>query len=213
MKPTYKSLLIISSAILVAFIIFVVLIRPLQKNYYTHHVDIHGVYLLHPLKIENVEWLDQNNKPFTIDDLKNHWSLLFFGFTHCDSVCPLTLSSLNTFYQNVQNTLPEKDKPQIIFVTIDPLKDTTKRLKEYLAQFNPHFMGGRASVEKTELLKKQFHVLASKNNIRTDQYNHSTELLLINPHAEIQAYFYFPKNPNQLEKDYYAILRSFNITH
>ncbi len=206
-KPNYKSLTCILFAILAGLIIYLVFILPLQKKYYANHVDIHGTYLLNPIKIETFSWLDQNNKPFTQENLQNHWSLLFFGFTHCDLVCPVTLSSLNQFYQNIEKKLLPKDRPQIIFVTIDPERDTTERLKTYLAQFNRHFMGARTSAENMPAVKKQFHILSEKDPKRTGQYNHSTELLLINPRGEIQAYFAFPHDPSQLEKNYLAILQ------
>lgn len=197
--------------ILAGVIVYVSLILPLQRNYNAHHVDIHGLYLLHPLKIKNLELVDQNGKPFTKENLQNHWSLLFFGFTHCDIICPMTLSALTQFYKNINNNpfiqSTPKNIPQIVFVTIDPDKDTAARLKTYLGQFNSGFIGARTSWEKTLVIKEQFHILAEKANTASDQYNHSTEILLINPAAEIQAYFYFPHNPAQLEKDYLAILK------
>lgn len=212
MKNSHKSWLIAFTSIIVGLIVYIVMIIPLQKNYYARHVNIHGIYFLNPIKIENIELIDQNNKPFTIDRLKNHWSLLFFGFTHCDIVCPVTLSTLNQFYQSIEKILPEKDMPQIIFITIDPENDTTARLKKYLAQFNSHFIGARTSIEKTISLKKQFYIFAEKipSNKKFAQYNHTSDILLINPNAEIQAYFDFPPDSLRLVKDYMAILKYAN---
>ena len=201
MKRIYK----ISSILLAGAIVFLIFILPLKRNYDAHHVNIHGIYLLKPLAIHQLELIDQNGQPFTKNNLEHRWSLLFFGFTHCDMVCPVTLSALNQFYQNVEKKLSMKDRPQIVFITIDPERDSIKQLKIYLSQFNTNFIGARTSPEKIIDLKKQFHVLSEKIE-NTDQYNHSTDILLINPQAEIQAYFYFPHNPSQLEKDYLAIL-------
>ncbi len=201
----HKSWLIISCTVLVGLIIFTLFIIPLKKNYDAKHIDIQGLYLINPLPVENFELVDQYNKPFTKENLKNHWSLLFFGFTHCDMVCPVTLNSLAIFYKNIEKKLPEKEIPKIVFITIDPDKDTPERLKKYLAQFNPHFIGARTSLEKTQIIKNQFHIYSEKVQ-SNNQYNHSTEVLLINPQSEIQAYFSFPPHPEQLEKDYIEIL-------
>lgn len=210
MRPVHKSLLVMSCAILTGLIIYTVLIRPLQKQYEMRHVSIHGLYLIKPLGIQNFELVDQNGKAFTKDNLRGHWSLLFFGFTHCGMVCPVTLASLNQFYQRIEKNLPMKDRPQIVFITIDPTRDTLARLKEYLLQFNRHFTGARTSAEKMQTIKNQFHITAEKvpsTEKSSGQYNHSTDILLVNPEAEIQAYFHFPQDPAQLEKDYRNTLK------
>lgn len=212
MQRINKSLLTISCIILVALISYFIFILPLQRNYYTHHVNIHGIYLLNPIEIENFELIDQNSQAFTKNNLKNHWSLLFFGFTHCNMVCPVTLTVLNQAYQQLEKRLSTKDKPLVVFITIDPERDTIKSLKEYMLQFNPHFLGARTSIEKTNLLKKQFHIIAEKTQ-SNDQFNHSTEILLINPKAEIQAYFSYPPNQMQLVKDYMAILNNYSAAN
>lgn len=194
-------------------LVYIYVILPLKKNYDARHVDIHGLYLLHPIPITNFELVDQNNNMLTLDSLANHWSLLFFGFTHCAMVCPVTLSSLNLFYQMLEKNLSLKNMPQIIFITIDPEKDTTERLKKYLMQFNPHFIGARTTLENTQKIKQQFHVFSEKAHSdanKSDQFNHSTEIILVNPQAEIQAYFYYPHDPNQLAKDYRNILKKEN---
>lgn len=206
MKPAKSPWFIIFCLLTIGVILYATFIRPLQIKYYQHHVDIHGLYLLNPIDIDHFDLVDQYGKSFTKKQLLNHWSLLFFGFTNCDMVCPVTLTALRQFYQNIQPKLSSNEKPQIIFITIDPERDTTERLKSYLASFNRDFMGARTSLENTKKIENQFHIISEKNPSRPDQYNHSADLLLINPNAKIQAYFYFPHNPLQLEKDYLRIL-------
>lgn len=109
------------------------------------------------------------------------------------------LGVLNQFY----NSLEKKDRPQIIFITVDPDRDTLPVITKYLNAFNKNFIGVRTSAEKTVLLENQFHIIAKKIE---NSYSHTADLILINPHAEIQAYFSFPANPSQLKKDYLAIL-------
>ncbi|HSW93975.1 MAG TPA: SCO family protein [Gammaproteobacteria bacterium] len=206
MKPIKNSLYIILCTVAVGLLVYYALIRPLKKQYETRHVAIHGLYMINPVPIENFELVDQNEKIFTKENLRGHWSLLFFGFTHCTMVCPVTFASLNQFYQRIEKKLSEKDRPQIVFITIDPDRDTSKTLKKYLLQFNRHFIGARTTPEKMEIIKNQFHVIAEKNTPGSDQFNHTTDILLINPKAEIQAWLYFPQNPLELELDYMKIL-------
>ncbi len=207
-----KNHYIIFSIAIVGLMIYSFYIIPLQKNYYAHHVSIKGVYLLKPIQIEKIEMIDHQGRAFTNNHLKGHWSLLFFGFAHCQIICPMTLSSLNTFYQEIEKKLPKKDLPQVIFITIDPERDTIDKLGSYIGQFNKKFIAARASIEQTISIANEFHI--TFNKIQTDgkdnasyQLNHSPEVVLINPSAEIQAYFSFPLKPSQLAKDYLAIIK------
>jgi protein SCO1/2 len=72
--------------------------------------------------------------PFTNTQLKGHWSMLFFGFTHCAMLCPTTLSNLNQFYGNL---LAENisQMPKIYFISIDPERDSLQRIATYVTSF------------------------------------------------------------------------------
>lgn len=207
MRPLHKSFMVIICAVIAGVIMYGVFIRPLQKQYEKQHVSIHGLYLIHPLPITQVALTDHNGKPFTLDNLRGHWNLLFFGFTQCEMVCPVTLSALKQFYESIEKKLPASEIPQVVFITIDPKRDTAPVLKKYLAGFNHHFIGARTSPEKTQALKNQFHIIAEKTESRPGQYTHSSEILLVNPEGQIEAYFYFPQNPVELQKDYGNIIR------
>ena len=189
--------------IIIGIIVYFVAIWPQQKYFYAHHVKINGTYLIKPIEIDNFALIDHRGNHFTRDNLKNHWTLIFFGFTRCSNVCPVTLNALNHTYKTLQKMLPQKDLPQVIFVSIDPENDTLKQLNKYVKTFNPHFIGAITSAEKIENIKKQFHIAVTKTQ---GSLNHSPEVLLINPDTEIQAYFSYPIQPQQMAKDYYAII-------
>lgn len=91
-----------------------------------------------------------------LSDFAGKVTIVTFGFTHCPDVCPTTLSEL----QEVMNELNGQQKNvQILFVTIDPNRDTPSLLKEYLAAFNPSFIGLRGTREETAQAAKNFRVL------------------------------------------------------
>ena len=198
-------------AIIISLILYLILIRPQQQYYYSHHVDIKGIYLLKPLEIQDFDLIDNHNKPFTKNNLKGHWTMLFFGFTHCGMVCPTTMDALNKMYTILQKNLRNNDMPQVVFISVDPDRDTIKALNTYVTAFNPHFIGTKTTIKSTIWLEKQFHVISTKTQTKDEgngnyTIDHSAEILLVNPDAKIQAYFSYPHQPEQLAKDYYSIL-------
>ncbi len=198
--------------IIICIVFYFFIIRPQQDYYYAHYVKINGIYLLKPLEISNFELIDNHSTTFTKNNLKGHWTLLFFGFTHCSVVCPTTMARLNETYKILEKTLPNKQLPQIVFISIDPDHDSIDRLNQYVASFNPHFISAKTTIEKTAALEKQFHATSTKileenQEPNLDTITHSSEIILVNPEANIQAYFYYPPQSDRLAEDYHAILK------
>jgi len=81
---------------------------------------------------------DMEGEPVTLADFRGRTVVLFFGFTHCPDVCPFTMASLARALE--RDDLPAAEI-QVLFVTVDPLRDTPERLTEYLANFHPSFRG------------------------------------------------------------------------
>ncbi|HIE3614643.1 TPA: SCO family protein [Legionella anisa] len=142
-----------------------------------------GVYINQSQPITHFELIDQHGNLFTETNLKDHWSLLFFGFSSCPMICPLTMQTLNQTYE----TLVKTKRPHIIFISVDPEHDSLQRLNQFIHQFNPHFIALRGEMSAINALQKQLHV-----SVSTAPMSHGTEVLLINPEAKVQAYFYHP---------------------
>lgn len=187
--------------------IYFTILRPQQKYYSAHHVNINGTYLIHPIEVSDFELTDTQGKALTKESLKNHWTFLFFGFTHCKMVCPLTLNVLDKTYRTLKYKLPDKSMPKVIFVSIDSDQDNIDKLNKYVTAYNPNFIGAVTTRENITSIKNIFHVAAKEITMNQSKtFEHSPEILLINPHAKIQAYFSYPANAEQMTKDYYSIL-------
>src|SRR5690606_8150280 len=111
---------------------------------------IEGLLWPEPKQIGEFTTVDHKGKEFDLNNLEGQWSLLFFGYTYCPDVCPLTLSVLNEFYKT-----REPDEVQIVFVTVDPERDTTTRLAEYIGYFNDEFTALGGSIEQVRSLASQ----------------------------------------------------------
>lgn len=136
--------------------------------------------------------IDQNNKPFTPEQLKGHWSLLFFGFTNCPDVCPTTLKVMQSMWKTLPTKLGEQGHPQLYFVSIDPERDTPKLLKEYVQFFNPEFNGVTGKFNELDKLTGQIGILYGfdeKDGDNDKEYivNHSSQLILVDPQGRMRA--------------------------
>lgn len=106
-----------------------------------------------------IELTDQDGKRRTLADFRGKVVTVFFGFTQCPDVCPTTLAEM----QEVMQGLGDRARDlQVIFVTVDPERDTGELLKAYLGNFDPTFVGLRGSPEETAVVTKEFKVFAQK---------------------------------------------------
>lgn len=135
--------------------------------------------------------------PLTIQDLKDHWTLVAVGYTSCPDICPLTLSHLREIYPILTEKLPNF---QVLFISVDPQRDTSNKLQEYLRFFHPEFLWASASHDILYPLTQELglHYAITSDADRNSHYyvDHSTSLALINPQGEVRARF-TPKDPSQ----------------
>lgn len=94
-----------------------------------------------PRALPAVTLVDKDGRPFTIDVLAGRPALVFFGFTHCPDICPLTLAVLAQAMDALRN---EQDAPAVLFVSVDPGRDTPALIKGYVEAFDPEFLGATA---------------------------------------------------------------------
>lgn len=141
---------------------------------------------------------DQNGQPVQLDQLKDKWSLLFFGYTFCPDVCPTTLAQL----RQVKSELPKEaaERLQVVLVSVDPNRDTPTQLKQYLGYFDTEFRGVTGSLETTQKLANALSIPfipadTSKPNYTVD---HSGNLALLGPDGKQRGFIRAPFNNQKL---------------
>jgi protein SCO1 len=117
---------------------------------------IEGLLWPNPKQIGPFQAIDQSGTSFDALRLHGKWSMLYFGYTNCPDICPVTLAVLH----QVRNLLARQgeDTPQVLFVTVDPKRDGAARLREYLAYFDAEFIGVGGSTAQVQSLGAQFGV-------------------------------------------------------
>jgi len=152
---------------------------------------------------------DDEGKPFTLDNFKGHWSIVFFGFTNCPDLCPTTLSTLNDAYKKLV-AAKQNPMPQVVFISVDPEADTPDRMKTYLSSFNKAFLGAVGSQEQIDQLTKELSVLYAKIAQKDAHYtiDHSGTILIINPQGQFAGVFSMPHNADNIAHDLQTIIKS-----
>jgi len=102
---------------------------------------------------------DFNGKPRTLADYKGKVAIVFFGYTQCPDVCPTTMAEMASVMQKLG---PQADQVQVLFITLDPERDTPQLLASYVPAFDKRFMGLYGSLEQTAKTAKDFKVFYSK---------------------------------------------------
>jgi len=170
---------------------------------------IPGLLWPNPKQITAFHLIDQNSETFDLEKLKGHWSMIFFGYTHCPDVCPITMTLLKSVVGEL--SIHNEPLPQVIFVTVDPERDTPQHLADYVAYFNPDFLGLSGSKENISALTRQLGILAmkvpDKNATNDTEYlmDHSASILLLDPEARLTGIFSAPHDSVDIKQRYLAI--------
>lgn len=150
---------------------------------------------------------DQNGQALQVDQLKDKWSLLFFGYTFCPDICPATLAQL----RQLQGMLPAevKDKLRVVLVTVDPHRDTPEQLKKYLGFFDPAFVGLTGSQEDLQKLAAAVSIPYIPADTSQENYtvDHSGNLVIIGPDGTQRGFIRAPVNNDKLAAQLPGLLK------
>lgn len=148
--------------------------------------------------IKPFQLADHTGTVFNNESLKGQWSWVFFGYTSCPDVCPITLQEMNFIYDELK-VIAENN--QVLLVSVDPKRDTQEKLASYIAYFNPEFkalrgdhgalfpfarnLGLMYAITEPEEAMKDDHGQTVENYL----VDHSASLVLINPNGNVEAIF------------------------
>ena len=130
------------------------------------------------------------------------WDLVFFGFTHCPDICPLTLQVLSTARQELLEAGFDP-LPRIVLVSVDPERDTPELLAQYIAYFGDDNLGITGELAEVRKLTKSLGIFFDKSEREDGSYlvDHSSAVLLIDPNGEFRALFSSPHEPGNYVHD------------
>ncbi|MDM8545419.1 SCO family protein [Candidatus Venteria ishoeyi] len=169
---------------------------------------------------------DHNNQVFDNQRLMGHWSLLFFGYTHCPDVCPTELYRLNTLLETMTQQ-KAASLPEVVFISLDSKRDKPASLKKYTAYYHPDFVGITGEQSAIDALAHYFEVLYERvyyegsrlvtlendeplpaDKAKTYLINHSAWLYVINPKGKLHAVFPSPHEEDVWLSDLLRLIHS-----
>lgn len=150
---------------------------------------------------------DHHGKARRLEDFRGKAVVIFFGFTHCPDVCPTTLADMA---QVVRQLGPEAERVQVLFVTVDPERDTQEALAKYVPAFDPRFLGLRGSLDATRAVAKEFKVYFEKRPGETPgaySVDHSAQSYVIDPQGRLRLFVRHERIAEDLAPDLRTLLR------
>ncbi|MDM7862047.1 SCO family protein [Alteromonas sp. ASW11-36] len=166
-----------------------------QQTFNTEYVQLFP----QPRALTDFALIDHNNQPVDKSVFTGKWSLLFVGYTYCPDVCPTTMAAINSAYKDLVSATPAE--PQVVFLSVDPKRDTIERLNEYMNFFNPAFIGMTGEhKELFPLVRSMGMMYAMTESTDTPDYliDHSASIVVINPQAQVVGRFKPQHTPGQL---------------
>lgn len=131
-----------------------------------------------------IDLTDHNGKPRHLEDFRGKAVVVFFGFTHCPDVCPTTLAEMA---QVVKQLGPDGERVQLLFITVDPERDTREALAKYVTAFDPRFLGLYGDLDATRRVAKDFKIYFEKRKTGdTYSVDHSAQSYVIDPQGRLR---------------------------
>jgi protein SCO1/2 len=151
---------------------------------------------------------DHNGKARTLADYRGKAVVMFFGYTQCPDFCPTTMSEL----AEAMKTLgPDADRVQVLFVTVDPERDTKEILAQYVPAFDPRFVGLYGDAAATERTAKEFKVIYQKQPGAvpgTYSVDHSAGAYIFDPKGRLRLYVSYGQSHEVFAHDLRELLRT-----
>lgn len=151
---------------------------------------------------------DHAGRERTLADYRGKVVVLFFGYTQCPDVCPTTLSELA---EAMKRLGPDAERVQVLFVTIDPERDTKELLAQYVPAFDPRFVGLFGDADATARTAKDFRILYQKQPGRTPEsytMDHSAGTFLFDPKGKLRVYVGYGQGAEVFVHDIRELLRT-----
>lgn len=159
-----------------------------------------------PRVLADFELLDGQGQPFSLERLRGRWSLLFFGFTNCPDVCPSALYDLARMNAQLSPQGGNGEAAQrVVFVSVDPERDTPEKLSQYVAYYDPEFIGATGSHAQLAALTAQlgiaYQIEEHDPGAENYQVAHSSSVVLVDPRGQLRGAFSAPLDADRMARD------------
>jgi protein SCO1/2 len=170
--------------------------------------EFHGAKFDPPLEVPDFELMSASGQPFRFSQTQGQFNLIYFGYTFCPDVCPLTLVDLKEALQG----LPEEAQVNVIFISVDPERDTPEVVERYVSSFGPEFIGLTDDYSKIEEVMLAYGAYAEKEKTPDSAagylVSHTARVYLMTPEDGILLTYPFGFEPEDLRSDLEYLLQT-----
>ena len=174
-----------------------ILTKPVERP-----AELQGVLRPDFRQVQAFKLTDHNNTVFDEKRLQGKWSFVFFGYTSCPDVCPTTLYALNSVHGLLlEETGGISKDMQVVFISVDPDRDSIEKLADYTTYFNKEFIGTTADKAEIDKLTKQFaagYIFEEETAPGVYNVSHTSAIFLIDPAGRLIATFSQPHQPSNI---------------
>ena len=157
---------------------------------------------------DDLRLTDHYGKARSLADFRGKVVVVSFGYTHCPDVCPTTLADLSAAVRRLGS---DAARVQVLFVTVDPKRDTPELLRQYVPAFNADFLGLAGDAEATAKVTRDFHVYAQERPGKSDDsytVDHSAQTFVFDREGRVRLVLAYGSAPADIASDLHILLRS-----
>ncbi len=186
-----------------------VLLIVIFANYFYQQSLWHGSLIKPPIPAPPINLTTADGQPFRLDDYHGKVVLLFFGYTNCVDICPATMNELSSARKLLNSD--QAARVQVVYVTVDPQRDSPQVVKDFTARFDPTFIGLSGTEAALSTVWKSYGVYREIQPAAGDGYMvaHTSRVYVIYPNGELSLSFSFGTSPENVAKDVRRILREY----
>ena len=170
--------------------------------------EYRGTVIDPPLPLPDFELMSASGQPFHLSDVEGDIALIYFGYTYCPDVCPLTMTEVKKALAGLETG---RERIHVIFISVDPERDTPEVLANYMAAFGPEFIGLTDDFAKTQEVMKPYGAFAEKEEVPDSALgylvNHTARLYLVGPKRNLLLHYSFGFTAKDLQSDLVHLLQ------
>ncbi len=163
---------------------------------------IEGFFWPDQMQLRQFDLIGHDNQKFDVRRFSNHWSFVFFGYTHCPDICPITMYTLRQVRKKLhQDANPDFDQIAFVFISVDGERDTPDHLRDYIEFFGEGFIAASGTKAQIESLTTQLGVPWSIDKHAEGQdylVSHSGAIFLISPEATLASIYQPPHDADEI---------------
>ncbi len=170
--------------------------------------EYRGIGIDSSTPVPDFELMATNGQPFRLSDVEGDIALVYFGYTYCPDVCPLTMVEIRSALADLETG---RERVHVIFISVDPERDKPESLSKYMAAFGPEFIGLTDDYEKVQEVMKTYGVVVEKEEISDSALgylvSHTATLFLVDPQRRLFLQYPFGFRAEELSSDLTYLLQ------